>query len=154
MRSPSTTVCILPKICKVFLMFSKLENIKFPTIGIPNSRIVLRTKSFFGFHNWDIYRKFYVFNTFLTSSQDWELWSFLWWQGVVGTSCSQSYDSYLTWKAGSPEGWKQRVSGQQLQLMHCAYQLLHRLWYLSSPTRMHRMHISDWKPMCLAMQQG
>ena len=28
------------QICKVFLMFSKLENIKFPTISIPNSRIV------------------------------------------------------------------------------------------------------------------
>ena len=32
--------CIFPKICKIFLMFSKLGNIKFPTIGIPNSRIV------------------------------------------------------------------------------------------------------------------
>ena len=28
------------QICKVFLMFSKLENVKFPTIGIPNLGIV------------------------------------------------------------------------------------------------------------------
>jgi hypothetical protein len=28
------------QISKVFLMFSKLENTKFPTIGIPDSRIV------------------------------------------------------------------------------------------------------------------
>ena len=36
----------------------------------------LLTKSFFGFHNWEVYRKFYVFNRFLTSSPDWELWHF------------------------------------------------------------------------------
>ena len=33
-------ICIFPKICNVFLVFPKWENIKFPTIGTPNSRIV------------------------------------------------------------------------------------------------------------------
>ena len=31
----------------------------------------LRTQSFLGFHNWEFYREFYVFNRFLTSSPDW-----------------------------------------------------------------------------------
>ena len=34
-------------------------------------------RTILGFHNWEIYRKFYVFNRFLTSSPDWELWYFL-----------------------------------------------------------------------------
>ena len=41
------------------------------------------------FHNWEIYRKFHVFNRFLTSSPDWELWHFLW----CNISCTVQRDN-------------------------------------------------------------
>ena len=82
-----------------------LENIKFPTIGIPTSRIVWELKVFFGFHNWEIYRKFYVFNMFLTSSPDWELWCFLWWQCVAYISVSTQSDKWPNTTCGNSWEW-------------------------------------------------